>query len=90
MQTPSFKEDHISQIPALQLLQKLGYTYLSPEEALELRGNKTSNVILEKVLRNQLKEINSIKVSSSKTSLFTDANIEAGILALNDLPMNEG
>ncbi len=90
METPSFKEDHISQIPALQLLQKLGYKYLNPDEALELRGNKTSNVILEKVLRNQLKEINSIKVSSSKTSLFTDANIEAGILALKDLPMNEG
>ncbi len=90
MDTPSFKEDHISQIPALQLLQKLGYIYLSPEEALELRSNKTSNVILEKVLRNQLKEINSIKVSSTKTSLFTDANIETGILALKDLPMNEG
>ena len=67
MNTPSFKEDHISQIPALQLLQKLGYTYLNQEEALELRGNKTSNVILEKVLRNQLKEINSIKISSTKT-----------------------
>lgn len=90
MDTPSFKEDHISQIPALQLLQKLGYTYLSPDEALELRGNKTSNVILEKLLRTQLKEINSIKISSGKTSLFTDANIEAGILALKDLPMNEG
>jgi type I restriction enzyme R subunit len=90
METPSFQEDHISQIPALQLLQKLGYIYISPDEALELRGNKTSNVILEKVLRNQLKEINSIKVSSSKTSFFTDANIEAGILALKDLPMNEG
>ena len=90
MDTPSFKEDHISQIPALQLLQKLGYTYLSPDEALELRGNKTTNVILEKVLRTQLKEINSIRVSSTKTSLFTDANIEASILALKDLPMNEG
>jgi len=90
MNTPSFKEDHISQIPALQLLQKLGYLYLSPDEALQLRGNKTTNVILEDVLRKQLKEINSIKVSSSKTSLFTDANIEAGILALKDMPMNEG
>jgi len=90
METPSFKEDHISQIPALQMLQKLGYIYLSQEEALELRGNKTSNVILEKVLRTQLKEINSIRVSSTKTSLFTEANIEVGILALKDLPMNEG
>jgi type I restriction enzyme R subunit len=51
MDTPSFKEDHISLIPALQLLQKLGYQYLTPEEALQLRGNKTTNVLLEDVLR---------------------------------------
>ena len=36
MITPSFLEDHISQVPALQLLVKLGYTYLRPEEALEI------------------------------------------------------
>lgn len=90
MQTPSFIEDHISQIPALQLLQKLGYSYLSQEEALQLRGNKTSNALLEDVLRKQLREINSIKVSSSKTAIFSDANIEAGIQALKELPMNEG
>ena len=90
METPSFIEDHISQIPALQLLQKLGYTYLSQEEALQLRGNKTSNALLEDVLRKQLREINSIKVSSSKTAIFSDANIEAGIQALKELPMNEG
>ena len=40
MQTPSFKEDHISQIPALQLLQNLGYTYLSPDEAEKLKVYK--------------------------------------------------
>lgn len=90
METPSFKEDHISQIPALQLLQNLGYKYLSPDEALQLRGNKTTNVILEDVLRKQLKEINSPRVSSSKTTYFSDSNIENGIQALKDLPMNEG
>lgn len=90
MKTPSFKEDHISQIPALQLLIKLGYTYLSPDEALRLRGDKTSNVLLEDVLRKQLREINSIKISSTKTAIFSDANIENGIQALKDLPMNEG
>ncbi|MEZ4826098.1 MAG: HsdR family type I site-specific deoxyribonuclease [Bacteroidia bacterium] len=90
MNTPSFKEDHISQIPALQMLAKLGYTYLSPAAAERLRGGKTSNVLLEDVLRKQLKEINSIKVSTSKTSIFTDENIEKGILALKNLPMNEG
>ncbi len=90
MSTPSFKEDHSSQIPALQLLQKLGYTYLSPEEADELRGNKTGQVLLEPILRKQLHEINSIQVSSSKMALFSDGNIENGIQALKDIPMNEG
>lgn len=90
MDTPSFKEDHISQIPALQMLVNLGYTYLSPAEAERLRGGKTTNVLLEDVLRKQLKEINSIRVSATKTSLFTDENIERGILALKNLPMNEG
>ncbi len=91
METPSFKEDHISQIPALQLLQKLGYKYLSPDVALQARGNKTSNVILEDVLRKALKEINSEKrISSTKTTYISDANIENGIRALKDLPMNEG
>ena len=90
MNTPSFKEDHISQIPALQMLVNLGYTYLSPAEADRQRGGKTTNVLLEDVLRKQLKEINSIKVSATKTSIFSDENIERGILALKNLPMNEG
>ncbi|MEI6697191.1 MAG: HsdR family type I site-specific deoxyribonuclease [Bacteroidota bacterium] len=91
MNTPSFKEDHISQIPALQLLQKLGYTYLSPSEADLLRGGKTTNVLLDDILRKQLKEINSEKrISSTKTTYISDANIENGIRALKELPMNEG
>ncbi len=90
MDTPSFKEDHISQIPALQMLVNMSYTYLSPAEADRQRGGKTTNVLLEDVLRKQLKEINSIRVSSTKTSIFTDENIERGILALKNLPMNEG
>ncbi len=90
MSTLSFKEDHISQIPALQLLQKLGYTYISPDEALALRADKTANVLLDEILRKQLKEINCIKISSTKTEIFSDANIENGIQALKDLPMNEG
>ena len=90
MQIPSFKEDHISQIPALQLLQKLGYTYLSPAQALELRGGKTSAVLLEDILRRQLKKINSIRVNAAQSVPFSDANIEAGIHSLKTLPINEG
>lgn len=90
METPSFKEDHISQVPALQLLMKLGYSYLGQAEAERLRSGKTTNILLDDVLRKQLKEINSIRVSATKTSIFTDENIERGLLALKNLPMNEG
>ena len=91
MDTPSFKEDHISQIPALQMLVNLGYTYLSPAEAERQRGGKTSNVLLEDVLRKQLKKINAEKtISSTKSTYISDANIENGIQILKNLPMNEG
>jgi len=87
---PSFREDDSSQLPALLLLMRMGYTYLSPEEALVARGGKTSNVLLEGILRKQLKAINSIRLGSSKATVFTDANIEAGIQALKDIPFDEG
>ena len=90
MQGISFKEDHISQIPALQLLQKLGYTYLSPDEALAMRGGKTSNVLLEDVLRSQLRRINSIRVNRNKEELFSEQNIENGVLAMRNIPMENG
>lgn len=90
MTTPSFLEDHASQVPALKLLVNMGYTYLSPAEALKLRGGKHSNVLLEEVLRRKLPDINAIRQTSTKTALFSEANIEAGIRALKEIPMNEG
>jgi type I restriction enzyme, R subunit len=89
MPTPSFKEDHISQIPALHFLQNLGYTYLSPEEAWEQRGGKASAVLLEGVLEVQLRKINSIRYKSGQYR-YSDANIQAGINALKDVPLQEG
>jgi type I restriction enzyme R subunit len=90
MPHPSFRENDASQLPALQLLIRLGYTYLNPEEALIARAGKTSNVLLEDILRSQLKAINSIQVGSNKTTVFSDANIEAGIQALKELPFQDG
>lgn len=90
MNTPSYKEDHISQIPALQLLQNLGYNYLTPDEAMHLRGGKASQVILEEVLRGQLNKINTIKIGSNREEAFTAANIEIAIRSLKEVPMNDG
>ena len=35
-----YLEDNISKKPALELLQKMGYTYLTPEECILQRGSK--------------------------------------------------
>ena len=86
---PSYIEDHISQIPALQLLIKMGYQYVSPDEAMELRGGRTSNVLLEPILKKQLEKINSIQYKDKEFS-FSDSNINAAIIALRELPIQDG
>ena len=87
--TPSLKEEHISQLPALQLLLNLGFEYLSPEEALAARGGRTSAVLLEGILRKQLSILNSIEYRE-KTYSFNEANLAAAIIKLRDLPIQDG
>ena len=86
----SFKENDISQRPAIELLQKLGYQYISPDEALAMRGGKTSNVLLEEVLRRQLRELNSIRIGTHKEARFSEQNIENGVMAMRNVPMEGG
>jgi len=89
MAVPSFKEDHISQLPALKLLMNMGWKYLSPEQALEARGGRTSNVLLETILKDQLQVINTIEYKG-KEFPFSDANVNNAILAIRDLPVQDG
>lgn len=89
MKPPSFQEGHISQLPALQFLQNLGYAYLSPEEALRLRGGKSSAVLLEDVLEAQLQKINRIQYKGGEYD-FSQSSIQAAIYALKDVPLQEG
>ncbi len=55
---PDYREELSSQIPAAQTLIALGYRYLTPTQALDLRGGSLRNVILTGVLENWLKENN--------------------------------
>src|SRR5690606_29523679 len=84
-----FTEDNISQIPALRLLINLGYQYLSSHEALELREDRESNVLLTGILRERLMHINDIKIGSKKTK-FEPANIDKAIQKLQEVPLAEG
>ncbi len=80
---PSFLEDKISQVPALQVLQNLGYEYINPEEIYRLRGSKLSNVLLDEILEKQLSKINTISFKG-KEYKFSNNNISNAILALKD------
>jgi len=79
-----FNEKYLSQIPALQQLINLGYQYLTPEQALSERAGRTSNVILENILRKQLKKINRINYKSGEY-LFSEENIQSAIQKLKNI-----
>ena len=82
---PSFREDESSQVPALQLLQNIGWTYLEPEEALNYRKNNPNNVLLEDILESQLRKINQIQYKDSFYQ-FKDVNISNAIHELKTMP----
>ncbi|OAI17077.1 DEAD/DEAH box helicase [Methylomonas koyamae] len=53
---PETKEVFSSQIPALQVLMAMGYEYLSPAQAMELRSGQTAEVLLRPVLIEELRK----------------------------------
>lgn len=81
---PSFREDDISQIPALQLLINLGYEYLTPDEAVALRGGRTSGVLLDGILEAQLRKLNRIRFKNQEYA-FSEGNIQSAIQSLKDV-----
>ena len=79
-----FNEKHLSQIPALQLLANLGFRYLTPAEALAMRGGRLANVLLEDVLRDSLKRINRIQ-HKGDSYLFSEENLQTAIQRLKNV-----
>ncbi|MFQ5455255.1 MAG: type I restriction endonuclease subunit R [Nitrospirota bacterium] len=83
-ETQLIKEHHISQISALQLLQNLGYTYLTPHEALQLRGGRARDVILDGILEDQIRKMNKVWYKGNEYP-FTEGNIISAVQALKDV-----
>jgi type I restriction enzyme R subunit len=81
----TYAENSDSQHPALTLLQKLGWKYISPGQAEIERGNILRNVILENVLEQQLRKINHFEYKGREYD-FSDGNISAAIHTLKNLP----
>jgi type I restriction enzyme R subunit len=80
----NYQENNDSQAPALLLLQKLGWKYISPEETERQRGGIMGNVLLENILEDKLKELNSFEYRGN-THNFSDGNIHAAIHTLKNL-----
>ncbi|MCP4404691.1 MAG: type I restriction endonuclease subunit R [bacterium] len=80
-------EENISQIPALELLKRLGYIYLSPDEAEAQRGS-LYNVLLRSVLEEQLDTLNSYDYKGTNYC-FSDKNIAQAIQDLDE-PLGDG
>jgi len=79
-----FNEKYLSQIPALQVLINLSYEYLPSEKVSFERQGKTGNVLLEGILRNQLKQINRINYKG-REFLFSEENIQTAIQKLKNV-----
>ncbi|MFA6458973.1 MAG: type I restriction endonuclease subunit R [Candidatus Paceibacterota bacterium] len=58
----NFDEARQSQLPFVELLLNMGYTYISVEDALRQRGGDTSNLILSDIAAQKLMEINGYEV----------------------------
>jgi type I restriction enzyme R subunit len=77
-------EKKTSQIPALQLLINLGFEFITPSEARKERQGRASNVLLENILREKLKEINRIRYKGNEY-LFSEENIQSAIQKLKNV-----
>lgn len=81
----NYLEQADSQIPALNLLRKLDWQYISPEHTIKERDGLLGNVILEDVLEERLKSINRFEYKGGKYP-FSEGNIHAAIYALKNIP----
>lgn len=77
-----YDEINISQIPALEVLRKLGYILLPLEKAEAMRGN-LYNVILKDILYDKLKELNSFEYKD-KNYKFSEKNINQAIQDIDE------
>src|SRR4030067_3800710 len=79
-----FNEKYLSQIPCLQPLINVGFNYLPPDQAMAERQGKVGSVLLEEILRNQIKAINRIQYRGQEY-LFSEENIQSAIQRLKNV-----
>lgn len=85
---PKFQEEYSAKLPALALLTNLGWSYLSPEEALAARAGKPDQVLLTRFLREQLAK-RTFTFGGKEYSL-SDKAIDNLIGEVNSPALNQG
>lgn len=68
----------------IELFKAMGYEYISRENALTMRGNDTSKVLLLEILQERLNALNSFEIKGQRHT-FSPANIEK---AINELEIS--
>lgn len=81
-QSDLYLEDNISKYTAIELLEKLGYTYISPDDCKKQRQGER-DVLLIDILREQLEKINEYEYGGKKLK-FTNDNIHRAIRDLDE------
>ena len=86
--TPDTSENKIQQ-NSINLLQSLGYKFISREENLKLRGGKTSEVLFREILTQKLGEINGYEYKGKRYK-FSKSNVLKAVDELAGVSLNEG
>lgn len=87
MDQNAYLEVNASQKPAIELLQSMGYTYISPEDCEKQRGSRY-HVLLKDILRGQLRRLNRYSYAGAENE-FSAANIERAMEELDE-PLVDG
>ena len=86
--TPDTSENKIQQ-NSINLLQSLGYKFISREENLRLRGGKSSEVLFREILTKKLGEINGYEYKGKRYK-FSQSNVLKAVDELAGVSLNEG
>src|SRR5688572_17305583 len=78
-----------SQLPVIVVLQKLGWTYVSANEVTIHRGGRSSAVLLDGILREQLARINQITFKG-KQRAFSVGLVARAIQRIKDIVLVSG
>ncbi|MEX2382835.1 MAG: HsdR family type I site-specific deoxyribonuclease [Opitutales bacterium] len=83
MATPSYLEKTQSQLPALQLLIQMGWTYLTPEACTRLRGGRLGEAILDPILTDHIRKNVSFEFKG-RSHAFTENAIQNAVQGLRN------